>query len=100
MKGTFCVPAVVALAALGLPACGVIGERGDGKPEKAGINKDALTMQDCRDRLALPKDKRRKSDDPRVDLDGVCENMLSAKETPKPASAKASASTPDRSPSR
>jgi hypothetical protein len=46
-------------------------------PARMGsINNDAMTMQRCRERLALPKNARPKDDDPRVDLDAVCTNML------------------------
>ncbi|MDQ2733661.1 MAG: hypothetical protein M3Y55_01445 [Pseudomonadota bacterium] len=44
---------------------------------KWGINKDAMTMQECRDRLALPVKDRPKSDEPEVNKDRMCENMLS-----------------------
>jgi hypothetical protein len=47
-------------------------------PVKRGINKDAMTMQECGDRLDAPPNERPQSDDPRVDLDGMCRNMLSA----------------------
>lgn len=47
------------------------------------INKDAMTMQACRDRLNQPKSQRIKSEDPRVDLDAICVNMLSPKDLPK-----------------
>jgi hypothetical protein len=44
---------------------------------KWGINKDAMTMQECRDRLALPLKDRPKSDEPELNKDRMCENMLS-----------------------
>jgi hypothetical protein len=47
-------------------------------PSKQGINKDAMTMQECRDRLAVPANERPPSDDPRVNKDAVCTSMLSA----------------------
>ena len=40
------------------------------------INKDAMTLQTCRDRLAQPKNQRIKPMDPGLDLDGMCMNML------------------------
>jgi hypothetical protein len=46
-------------------------------PSKHGINKDAMTMQECRDRLAAPANERPPSDDPRIHIDGMCRNMLS-----------------------
>jgi hypothetical protein len=46
-------------------------------PSKQGINKDAMTMQECRDRLAAPANERPPSDDPRINKDGMCRNMLS-----------------------
>ena len=44
----------------------------------SGPNKDAMTMEQCRERLAMPKDRRPRSDDPRIDKDAICENMLSS----------------------
>lgn len=52
------------------------------------INNDAMTMKGCRERLALPKRARLQDDDPRVDLDGVCRNMLGIP-SPKPHSQRA-----------
>lgn len=49
---------------------------------KSGINKDAMTMQDCRDRLATPAKARPRSNDPAVDKDAMCRNMLSASHRP------------------
>jgi hypothetical protein len=49
-----------------------------GAQAKWGINKDAMTMQECRDRLALPAKDRPRSDDPEVNKDAMCRNMLSA----------------------
>jgi hypothetical protein len=46
-------------------------------PSKHGINKDAMTTQECRDRLAAPANERPPSDDPRINIDGMCRNMLS-----------------------
>jgi hypothetical protein len=46
-------------------------------PSKHGINKDAMTMQECRDRLAAPANERPPSDDLRINIDGMCRNMLS-----------------------
>ena len=55
------------------------------EPSKTGINKDAMTMQECRDRLAAPKHDRPPSDDPAIDKDAVCVNMLGGdKATHKP----------------
>ena len=45
---------------------------------KGGINSDAMTVDDCRRRLALPKRERPSDPDPRVDLDAVCRNILDA----------------------
>ena len=50
-------------------------------PTKTGINKDAMTMQECRDRLAAPKRDRPPSDDPAINKDAVCANMLGADKT-------------------
>jgi len=44
----------------------------------SGINRDAMTMQDCKDRLALPRSQRPRSEDPDINLDAICANMLSA----------------------
>src|SRR5450755_740795 len=55
-----------------------------------GVNKDAMTMQDCRDRLALPASKRPKADDARIDLDAMCANMLGLPPAPKKTSRTAS----------
>lgn len=46
-------------------------------PVKRGANKDSMTMQECRDRLNAPAKERPASDDPRVNLDAMCLNMLS-----------------------
>jgi hypothetical protein len=52
-------------------------------PARVGsINNDAMTMQQCRDRLSLPKNARPKDDDPRVDLDAVCTNLLHSSASP------------------
>jgi hypothetical protein len=52
-------------------------------PARVGsINNDAMTMQQCRDRLSLPKHARPKDDDPRVDLDAVCTNLLHSQASP------------------
>jgi hypothetical protein len=53
-------------------------------PTKHGINKDAMTMQECRERLAAPLKERPQSDDPRINLDAMCRNMLSSEMTRKP----------------
>src|SRR5262252_8915049 len=55
---------------------------------KSGINLDAMTLDDCRARLALPKRERPRDPDARVDLDAVCANMLNSPSRPrKPTSA-------------
>jgi hypothetical protein len=56
-------------------------------PTKHGINKDAMTMQECRERLAAPLKERPQSDDPRINLDAMCRNMLSSEMTRKPRGA-------------
>lgn len=61
------------LAAVAVPLATVAGAQ-----TKWGINKDAMTMQECRDRLAMPVKDRPRSDDPQVNKDAVCRNMLSA----------------------
>ena len=43
------------------------------------INNDAMTVKGCRERLALPKVRRPRDDDPNIDLDAVCRNMLDSK---------------------
>lgn len=40
------------------------------------VNDDAMTVKDCRNRLAMPKSARPRDDDPNVDLDAVCRNIL------------------------
>jgi hypothetical protein len=66
-------------------------------PAKSGINKDAMTMQECRDRLAAPANERPASDDPRINLDAMCTNMLSAEARHKAVrAAPPSASAPSR----
>jgi hypothetical protein len=64
----------------------------------SGVNKDAMTMQDCKDRLALPVNKRAKSEDPQINLDAICANMLSARRSANkaPASVPSPASAPRR----
>ena len=58
-------------------------------PSKEGINRDAMTMQECRDRLAAPVKERPPSDDPSIDKDAICKNMLSVdKQSHKPTSKK------------
>ena len=52
-----------------------------------------MTMEQCRERLAMPKDRRPPTSDPRVDKDSICENMLSAERTHDRAR-KAQASAP------
>ena len=57
-----------------------------GSALESGVNFDAVTVDDCQHRLALPKAQRPVDPDPRVDLDNVCRNILSgmkAKPTPK-----------------
>ena len=49
-------------------------------PVKSGINKDAMTMQECRERLAAPVKDRPPSEDG-IDIDAMCRNMLSASKT-------------------
>ena len=93
MKASLCKAAKRALAIL-FAGSVIVGQGVGAQPAKSGINKDAMTMQDCRDRLALPKAKRRESDDKRVDLDGICKNMLSAKEAPTATAAQPSSSRP------
>lgn len=62
-----------------------------------GINQDAMTMQDCRDRLAQPIGVRAKSQDRTIDLDAVCLNMLSAaRHPPRKKSATRAASAASR----
>ncbi len=61
---------------------------------KHGINSDALTMQECRARLAMPKNRRPPADDPTIDKDAICVNMLGARppgksSPPTPAGASA-----------
>jgi hypothetical protein len=56
---------------------------------KSGVNMDALTVDDCRQRLALPKSKRAVDPDPGVDLDAVCRNILSGLKTTAPPKAQA-----------
>ena len=57
------------------------------------VNNDAMTVRGCRERLALPKASRPKDDDPRVDLDAVCRNILDSVR-PKAAKPPASAARP------
>ena len=52
-------------------------------PSLGSINNDAMTMQRCRARLALPMNARPKDDDPRVDLDAVCRGMLLTEHLPQ-----------------
>lgn len=42
------------------------------------VDKDALTVERCKERLAVPKAQRKPSDDPRVDLDAMCVHLLDA----------------------
>jgi hypothetical protein len=63
-------------------------------PSKQGINKDAMTMQECRDRLAAPANERPPSDDPRINIDGMCRNMLSTDKAFIDAQKAKAASTP------
>jgi hypothetical protein len=66
-------------------------------PVKSGINKDAMTMQECRDRLAAPAKERPSSDDPLINLDAMCRNMLGAEGRRKAGRAAApSASAPSQ----
>ena len=44
----------------------------------SSVNDDAMTIQKCRERMAMPKKARPKDDDPQIDLDRVCENLLNA----------------------
>lgn len=70
-------------------------------PSKSGINKDAMTMQECRDRLAAPPKERPPSDDPEIDIDAMCKNMLGAGTGPKSRRVTAkSASAPGQPASR
>lgn len=62
-------------------------------PVKSGINKDAMTMQECRDRLAAPVKARPSSDDPQINLDAMCTNMLSAEARRKAGRATAPSSS-------
>lgn len=58
-------------------------------PSFGSINNNAMTMQRCRARLALPKNARPKDGDPRVDLDAVCHGMLLTQHLPQSHAASA-----------
>ena len=59
-------------------------------PKRGTVNDDAMTVQDCRDRLASAKASRPKDDDPNVDLDAVCRNILDSIQPKPPAKKPAS----------
>lgn len=61
---------VVSLSLIGLVSgCGHYERR---------VNPDAMTKQSCKERFSMPKDRRPKPADPRVDLDAVCKGILGA----------------------
>jgi len=78
------------LSAAAGPALPAPADKAYAPPAKGGINKDAMTMQECRDRLAAPPKQRPQSDDSRINLDAMCKNMLS-EETGKLAQRKRAA---------
>ncbi len=77
MSGAFAENAMRELATLVvyLSLIGLVS--GCGHYEKS-VNPDAMTKQSCKDRLLIPKDRRPKPADPRVDLDAVCKGILGA----------------------
>ena len=94
--GLICAAAML-LAAESAPARPSSAASQPASEMKSGINFDALTVDDCRRRLALPKSQRPVDPDPRVDLDGVCKNILAGMNTK--ASSKAPASSAHAAPS-
>lgn len=59
---------------IALPKRGVEVEPGYGR---AHCRDRLAARAHCRDRLAAPANERPPSDDPRINIDGICRNMLS-----------------------